>query len=395
MDINNLKTRFIDIYGEGETTAFFSPSRINLIGEHIDYNGGMVLPCAIMLGTYGVARKRSDNTIRLASENMEIKIDVSLHNLKYEKKHGWANYAKGVIYHLMNDGYKAGGMEILVSGNIPNGAGLSSSASLEMLIGEMINVFYNEGRIDRIELIKLCQESENKFIGVMCGIMDQFAIGMGKRNKSILLNCETLQYEYVDLDLKDYTIVIMNTNKRRELNESKYNERRSECEEALRIMNEHKKIDNLCQLSADEFNHMSGLIENETIRKRAQHAVHENDRVKRAIEALKSEDILLLGKLLRESHDSLKNLYEVTGKELDAIVDAANSMEICAGARMMGAGFGGCALALVKSESVEEFMHKVSIIYKEKIGYDASFFVTGIGDGTKMLQNTNLNEKEF
>ncbi len=395
MDINNLKARFFDIYGKGEATAFFSPSRINLIGEHIDYNGGMVLPCAIMLGTYGIARKRSDNVIRLASENMEIKVDIFIDDLKYEKEHGWANYAKGVVYHLKKSGYKTGGMEILVSGNIPNGAGLSSSASLEMLVGEMVNVLFNEGSINRIELIKLCQEAENKFIGVMCGIMDQFAIGMGKRNKSILLNCETLQYEYVDLDLKDYTFVIMNTNKRRELNESKYNERRSECEEALRIINEHKSADNLCQLFADEFDKLSDFIKDETIRKRAKHAVYENDRVKRAVKALKDEDVELLGKLLKESHDSLKNLYEVTGVELDAIVDAANSMDVCAGARMMGAGFGGCAIAIVKNDSVRKFKDKVSVLYKEKIGYDASFFVTGIGDGTKMLQNTNLDEKEF
>ena len=395
MDINNLKAKFFDIYGKGEATAFFSPSRINLIGEHIDYNGGMVLPCAIMLGTYGVVRKRSDNMIRLASENMEIKVDISLDDLKYEREHGWANYAKGVIYYLKKSGYKAGGMEILVSGNIPNGAGLSSSASLEMLVGEMVNVLFNEKSINRIELIKLCQEAENKFIGVMCGIMDQFAIGMGKRNKSILLNCETLQYEYVDLNLKDYTFVIMNTNKRRELNESKYNERRSECEEALRIINEHKSTDNLCQLSSDEFDKLSDFIKNETIRKRAQHAVYENDRVKKAVKALKNEDVELLGKLLKESHDSLKNLYEVTGVELDAIVYASYSMDICAGARMMGAGFGGCAIAIVKNDCIQEFMDNVSVLYKEKIGYDASFFVTGIGDGTKMLQNTNLDEKEF
>lgn len=394
MDINNLKTRFFKIYGEGESNTFFSPSRINLIGEHIDYNGGMVMPCAILLGTYGVVRKRKDNIIKFASENIDMKVDASLLDLKYEKEHGWANYAKGVIYHILKAGYKAGGMEILVSGNIPNGAGLSSSASLELLIGEMVNVLFNDGMIDRIELIKLCQEAENKFVGVMCGIMDQFAIGMGKKNKSILLNCETLQYEYIDLVLKDYTIVIMNTNKRRELSDSKYNERRSECEEALRIINMHNNIDNLCNLTPNEFNQYSGCIEDITIRNRAEHVVFENDRVKKAIEALKNNDIKLLGSLLIESHDSLRDLYEVTGRELDSIVDAANGMKDCVGARMMGAGFGGCAIALVKDKSIQDFTNNVSLIYKEKIGYDASFFVTGIGDGTKMLQDTNIKEKE-
>lgn len=388
MDINSLKSRFLDIYGPGEAAAFFSPSRINLIGEHIDYNGGMVLPCAISLGTYGIARRRSDNMLCLASENMDIRADVSLEGLKYEKKHGWANYAKGVVFHLMKAGYKAGGMEILVSGNIPSGAGLSSSASLEMLVGEMANQLYNNGEIDRIELIKLCQKAENSFVGVMCGIMDQFAIGMGRKNKSIFLNCETLQYEYVDLDLKDYTIVIMNTNKRRALNESKYNERRSQCDKALEILRQHREIENLCQLSPDDFQLLSPFIEDETIRKRAQHAVYENDRVKKATLALKNEDIELLGRLIKESHDSLKNLYEVTGRELDAIADAANSMDFCAGARMTGAGFGGCAIAIVRNERVNEFIDNVNNLYKEKIGYDAGFFVTGIGDGTKMLQNT-------
>lgn len=389
MDINSLRNRFFDIYGPGEAAAFFSPSRINLIGEHVDYNGGMVLPCAISLGTYGIARKRSDSILRLASENMDIRAEVSLCNLKYEEEHGWTNYAKGVIFHLMKAGYRAGGMEILVSGNIPSGAGLSSSASLEMLVGEMINQLYNGGKIDRIELIKLCQEAENSFVGVMCGIMDQFAIGMGRKNKGIYLNCETLQYEYVDLDLKDYTIVVMNTNKIRALNESKYNERRSQCGEALEILKRHREIENLCQLSPEDFRELSGFIEDETIRKRAQHAVYENHRVKKATRALKNEDIGLLGQLIKESHDSLKNLYEVTGAELDTIADAANSMDFCAGARMTGAGFGGCAIAIVKNERVQEFIDNVNNLYREKIGYDAGFFVTGIGDGTKMLQNTD------
>lgn len=391
MDINNLKERFYQIYGEQGGYTFFSPSRINLIGEHIDYNGGMVMPCAILLGTYGVVRKRNDNIVRLASENIDLKVEVSILDLKYENKHGWANYAKGVICELLKSGYKTGGMDILISGNIPNGSGLSSSASLELLIGEMINVLFNDGMISRVELVKLCQKSENNFVGVMCGIMDQFAIGMGKENKSILLNCETLEYKYIDLDLKGYTLVIMNTNKRRELNESKYNERRSECEEALKIIREHKNVDNLCQLSKSEFDIYSGYIKNATVRNRAEHVVCENDRVKKASEALKYNDIKLLGSLLKQSHNSLRDLYEVTGKELDTIVDAANSTYGCIGARMTGAGFGGCAIAIVKNESVHDFNNKVSLVYKEKTGLDAKFYVTGIGDGTKMLEYTKVN----
>jgi len=391
MDINNLKDCFFQIYGGKEGYTFFSPSRINLIGEHIDYNGGMVMPCAILLGTYGVVRKRNDNIVRLASENIDLKVDVSILDLKYENEHGWANYAKGVICQFLESGYKAGGMDILVSGNIPNGSGLSSSASLELLIGEMVNVLFNDGMINRIELVKLCQKAENKFVGVMCGIMDQFAIGMGKENKSILLNCETLEYKYIDLDLKGCTLVIMDTNKSRELNESKYNERRSECEEALRIIKEHKKVDNLCQLSKSEFDKYSGYIENATVRNRAEHVVCENERVKKASGALKDNDIKLLGSLLKQSHNSLRDLYEVTGKELDNIVDAANSTDDCIGARMMGAGFGGCAIAIVKNDSVHDFTNRVSLVYKEKTGRDAKFYVTGIGDGTKMLEDAKVN----
>lgn len=393
MDINNLKDRFLKRYGVGECNVFFSPSRINLIGEHIDYNGGMVMPCAILLGTYGVVRKRDDNIIRLVSENIDIEVETSIFDIKYKKEHGWANYPKGVIYHILKAGYKIGGMDILVSGNIPNGAGLSSSASLELLIGEMVNVLFNNGMIDRVELVKLCQDSENQFIGVMCGIMDQFAVGMGRKNKSILLNCDTLEYEYIDLYLKNYTLVIMNTNKRRELNDSKYNERRRECEEALRIINKYKNIDNLCQLSEEEFYKYSVHIEDEMIRKRAEHVVFENGRVKRASEALKNEDIILLGSLLKQSHNSLKDLYEVTGKELDTIVDSANSIDSCIGARMIGAGFGGCAIALVKNKEVDDFINRVSFIYKRKIGYDAFFYITGIGNGTKMIQEVNFKAK--
>ncbi len=385
MDINLLTSRFYGLYGDGDIDMFFSPSRINLIGEHIDYNGGKVLPGAIQIGTYGIARKRGDNILRLASENFDLKVVTCIDNLRYEKEHNWGNYPKGVVHEMKTRGYNVSGMDILVKGNIPNGAGLSSSASLELLIAEMINVLFNEGNISKIELAKLSQRAENQFVGVNCGIMDQFAIAMGKKNKAILLDTDTLVYDYIDMDLKDNILVIMNTNKRRELSDSKYNERRMECDRALEIIKGHKDIDYLCQLNIDEFEQLKTHIKEENIRKRAEHAVYENDRVNRASEALIHGEIEVLGELLKQSHKSLRDLYEVTGIELDTIVFAANSYDHCLGARMTGAGFGGCAVAIVKKTYVDDFISYVGKAYKEKIGYDAEFIVTGIDDGTRQI----------
>lgn len=385
MDLLKLQERFYELYGKGDTSFFFSPSRINLIGEHIDYNGGKVLPGAIEIGTYGVVRKRDDNLLRLASENIDLKIEASIDDLRYVKEHGWGNYPKGVVHVMKEAGYKVFGMDILIYGNIPNGAGLSSSASLELLIAEMINVLFNEGKISKVELALLAQKAENQFVGVNCGIMDQFAIAMGRKNKAILLNTESLEYDYIDMDLKDNILVIMNTNKRRELSDSKYNERRAECDKALDIIKKEKHIEYLCQLNTEEFEELKILIKEENIRKRAEHAVYENDRVNKASSALINGEIEILGKLLKQSHESLRNLYEVTGIELDTIVDAANSYDNCLGARMTGAGFGGCAVAIVKKNFVDEFIDYVGEIYKEKIGYDAEFIVTGIDDGTRQI----------
>ncbi|MBU5436690.1 galactokinase [Tissierella sp. MSJ-40] len=385
MDLLSLKSRFFQLYGNGEVSIFFSPSRVNLIGEHIDYNGGYVMPCALQLGTYGLVRKRDDGNVRLISKNFDLKIETHVNDLKYKEEHGWGNYPKGVLYYLKKAGYKVSGMDILIKGNIPNGAGLSSSASLELLIGQIVNSLFNEGKISSIELIKICQRAENEFIGVKCGIMDQFAIAMGKKDKGILLDCHTLYYEYIDMNLRDYTLVIMNTNKRRELNDSKYNKRREECEIALNIVRRYKNIENLCQLTIEEYNELELYIEDETIRNRAKHAVYENGRVLEACEVLKKGDIKELGKLLVQSHNSLKDLYEVTGVELDTIVEEAIAYEDCIGARMTGAGFGGCAIAFVKEDKVEDFINKVGQTYKNKIGYEASFYITGIGDGTREL----------
>lgn len=385
MNLDELRLKFSTIYGTRSMDAFFSPSRINIIGEHIDYNGGKVLPGAIELGTYGLVRKRGDNILCLASENIDLKVEVDIDDLRFNIEDGWGNYPKGVLYFIREAGYNIGGMDILIEGNIPNGAGLSSSASLELLIGEMVNDLFNGGRIPRIELVKICQRAENDFVGVKCGIMDQFAIGMGRRNKAILLDTNILKYEYIDMDLKDNIIVIMNTNKRRELSNSKYNERRAECELGLEIIRKYKNIENLCDLEIEEYERLRDYISQDNIRNRVEHAVYENHRVNRTSDALKKGDIQLVGRLLIESHNSLRNLYEVTGRELDCIVDSANEYPHCLGARMTGAGFGGCAIAIVKKNKVEEFMDFVGNRYREEIGYDGEFYITDIGDGVKKI----------
>lgn len=387
MSLEELKHKFIDIFGQGigEIISFHSPGRINLIGEHIDYNGGLVFPCALDFGTYGLVRKRNDSKINFVSTNFDLRITDDINNIEYKKEDDWANYPKGVIKVMKDKGFRVGGMDILISGDIPNGAGLSSSASLEVLIGYMVNVLFNEETIPMIELIKISQKAENDFVGVNCGIMDQFAVGMGKENKAILLDCNTLEYSYADLDLKDYTLVLINTNKRRALNESKYNERREECDKVLNIIKSQKYFKNLCEISKDDFQSYKELLESEVLKKRAKHVVYENERVKEAYKALNEGDLKRFGQLLIESHNSLRDLYEVTGKELDTVVEEALKVEGCIGARMTGAGFGGCAISIVRKDRVKDFMEIVGKNYKATIGYEPSFYLSGIGNGTRKL----------
>lgn len=381
--IDNFKKRFGD---QGEILAFFAPGRVNLIGEHTDYNGGNVFPCALTLGTYALARKRKDSIIRLFSDNFEHIgiIEVDLEDLNCEKDNYWANYPIGVVKAFREGGYSVDkGFDILFSGNIPNGAGLSSSASIELVTSIALKVLFKLD-IEMIEMVKLSQYSENKFNGVNCGIMDQFACGMGRKNHGILLDTNTLKYEYVPIKLDNISIVIANTNKRRGLAVSKYNERRRECENALKQLKKELDIYSLGDLSEEEFERYKYLIKDDTERKRAKHAVYENQRTLKAVEALNNGDIVLFGKLMNESHISLRDDYEVTGIELDTLASAAWQNDAI-GSRMTGAGFGGCTVSLIYNDRLQEFIERTGHEYEAAIGYKADFYVVSIGDGAKQI----------
>lgn len=378
---------FTDIFEVPGEALFFSPGRVNLIGEHTDYNGGMVFPCAITFGTYAVVSKRTDSCMRLFSNNFKEKgiIDVALQTLHYDKKDDWANYVKGVLYFLQQEGFEIPcGLNILIEGNIPNGAGLSSSASLEVLTGTILKETF-QLPISKLDIIKLSQKAENQFVGMNCGIMDQFIIGMGKKDHAIALDTGTLEYTYAPVQLKQASIVIMNTNKQRGLTDSKYNERRAECEHALSQIQTVVKIKNLCDLKETEFEKVQHVITSPVERKRARHAVLENIRVKKAIAALEKNDIEEFGALMNASHISLRDDYEVTGIELDTLVESAWNQSGTIGARMTGAGFGGCAIAIVRNDDIEDFTAAVRREYTQAIGYEPDFYIASIGDGAGKL----------
>ena len=385
--LENLKKKFEEVFGAKSERVFFSPGRVNLIGEHTDYNGGHVFPCALDFGTYALIKTRTDKTVRAYSDNfvsMGI-IEFDIENLVNEEKHDWANYPKGVIKCFKDEGFLIDkGFDILFFGNIPNGAGLSSSASIELAMSVVLKGLFNL-EVDMIKMVKLSQKAENSFIGVNCGIMDQFAIGMGKKDSAILLDCNTLKYAYAPVVLKDASIVIGNTNKRRGLADSKYNERRGECERALSQLKEKLNITSLGNLSIAEFEINKEIITNEIDRKRAKHAVYENQRTLEAVEKLGQGDIEAFGKLMNQSHISLRDDYEVTGFELDSLVEAAWKQEGVIGARMTGAGFGGCTVAIVKNANVESFIKNVGAEYKEKTGLTAEFYIANIGDGAREI----------
>lgn len=369
-------------------SVFFAPGRINLIGEHTDYNGGHVFPASISFGTYALGVKREDQKLRFYSMNFPEKgiIECDLTNLYYDKSHDWANYPKGMILSLIEAGYDIShGADILFYGNIPNGAGLSSSASIELVTGVLFEGLY-EKNIDRIEMVKIGQKVENQYIGVNSGIMDQFAIGMGKKDHAILLNCDTLEYSYAPVNLNNHVIMIMNSNKQRTLAGSKYNERRSQCEMALKDLQRKLPIHSLGELTKDAFENNKYLITDEINQKRAKHAVYENARTIEALNQLKQGKLLDFGALMNESHISLRDDYEVTGLELDTIVEAAWQQDGVLGARMTGAGFGGCAIAIVEKKNAKTFKKNVNAIYREQTSYDATFHIATIGDGAKELK---------
>lgn len=380
--------RFQEIFGaEGQIGVYFAPGRVNLIGEHTDYNGGHVFPCALTIGTYGAVRKRNDNKLRFYSMNFEHLnvIESSLDDLTPRKNAGWTNYPKGVMWALREKGYEIPcGIDLMLFGNIPNGSGLSSSASVEVLTGYILNDLFDLG-ISNQDLALLGQFSENNFNGVNCGIMDQFAIAMGKKDHAIFLDTADLSFEYAPIKLEGAKIVISCSNKKRGLGDSKYNERCAECEEALEEIRQKVKVDSLGDLSEEQFEEVKDAIKDATRQKRAKHAVYENQRTIKAVQALKANDIELFGKLMNASHVSLRDDYEVTGIELDTLVEEAWKVDGVIGSRMTGAGFGGCTVSIVKDDAVDTFIEKVGTAYKAAIGYAADFYVVQIGDGPAKL----------
>lgn len=385
--LDKIKSEFEKVFSKKAERFFFAPGRINLIGEHTDYNGGHVFPCAITLGTYAAVSFNGSNKCSLYSMNFESLgvINVDLDDLAYKKEDNWTNYVKGMIKELKSKGFIIDkGVDILFYGEIPNGAGLSSSASIELVSGVLLKGMFNLD-VEMIDLIKAGKAVENNYIGVNSGIMDQFAIGMGKKDCAILLDCNTLKYSYAPVKLDDYNIIIMNTNKRRELADSKYNERRAECENALAILKKELNINSLGELDAETFEKYKHLIKDQVILKRAKHAVYENIRTVKALEELNKGNLEVFGKLINESHISLKNDYEVTGKELDTLAETAWKQEGILGARMTGAGFGGCAIAIVKKASTDKFIKNVGEAYLKEIGYKADFYIANIGDGAKEI----------
>lgn len=380
--------KFKELFGdEGEIGVYFAPGRVNMIGEHTDYNGGHVFPCALTIGTYGVVRKREDQKLRFYSMNFEQLgvIESSIVDLKPEKEADWTNYPKGMIWAFGEKGMKTEqGMDLVLYGNIPNGSGLSSSASVEVLTGFILKDLFGF-EVTNQEIALIGQYSENKFNGVNCGIMDQFAIAMGKAGHAIFLDTATLQYEYAPIQLKDAKIVISCSNKKRGLGDSKYNERRGECESALAQIGEVIGINALGDLTEEQFEQYKDSIKDSVCQKRAKHAVYENQRTIKAVEALKNNNVTLFGELMNASHVSLRDDYEVTGIELDTLVEEAWKVEGVIGSRMTGAGFGGCTVSIVKESAVDEFIEKVGAAYQKKIGYGADFYVVEIGDGPVKL----------
>jgi galactokinase len=386
MNIEEIKESFHSLYGKNdqESHLFFSPGRVNLIGEHTDYNGGYVFPCALSFGTYLMVRENGLRKVRFATTNFDHRGTVDLDEPFNPDGKSWINYPVGVLNEFRKRAREVRGLDLLYSGDIPNGAGLSSSASIEMVTAYAMNQLFGFG-FDRMELVKLSQNAENLFVGVNCGIMDQFASGMGEADHALFLNCDTLDYEKVPLKLKDLKIIIANTNKRRGLADSKYNERRAECEAAVKAIQKERPIRHLSELTLEAFNEYAHLIDNEIQKKRAKHVITENHRTLQAVQALHSGNISTFGELMNQSHDSLRDDYEVTGKELDSLVAEARMVNGTVGSRMTGAGFGGCTVNIVAEDEVENFIREVGKGYTQKTGLIADFYVAEVGGGSRQV----------
>lgn len=371
----------------GDGKVYFAPGRVNLIGEHTDYNGGHVFPCALTIGTYAAARKRSDRKLRFYSVNFPQNgvIETSLDELVPDDAYGWTNYPKGVIYTFIKDGYLINeGLDMAVYGNIPNGSGLSSSASLEVLTGFILRDMYGFEISNQILAI-IGQDSENNYNGMNCGIMDQFAVAMGKKDCAIFLDTSDLSYEYVPICMEGAKIVISNTNKKHELTSSAYNTRRCECEQALEELQRVTDIEHLCDLTDEQFEKYKDAIKDPVRQKRAKHAVYENQRTIEAVRVLKEGNLKRFGELMNEAHVSVSKDYEVSCEELDTLAEEAWKIDGCIGSRMTGGGFGGCTVSIVRDEAVDTFVKQVGEAYKKKIGYEASFYVVSIGDGPRVV----------
>ena len=374
-----IKTKFKEIFGEEAEAVYSAAGRVNLIGEHVDYCGGNVLPAALSLCCKVAVRKNGTNLMRIYSTSFDTRVDADLSRTEDYKNIPWGSYQIGVAHVLKEAGYNVVGCDILYDCDVPSGSGLSSSAAVEVATAYALAKL-GGNKIDKVELAVLSQKAENEFCGVNCGIMDQFASANGKKDHAVLLDCSTLAYTCVPLDLKDSVLVLANCNKPHNLRESKYNERRSEVETALKIIQTELKVENLAQVKPAQLEQFRERL-GETVYRRARHVTGECERVAKSVEALNNGDLQAFGQLLYQSHYSLKNDYEVTGKELDALVEGAEKQEGCIGSRMTGAGFGGCTVSLVKKACVDSFIQNVGAYYRDKIGYDASFYVAEIADG--------------
>ena len=386
MDKNTLREKFYEKFGNRniKPVLFFSPGRVNLIGEHTDYNGGFVFPCALNYGTYLLIRKIKGNNLKFSTLNFNSDETVANSGLFKNTSKKWINYPLGVVNEFLKKDKTVTGLELLYYGDVPNGAGLSSSASIEMVTAVALNDIFS-ARFSTLELVKMSQKAENVFVGMNCGIMDQFAVGFGEKNHAIFLNCDTLKYENVPVILNDNALIITNTNKRRGLTDSKYNERRSECDKAVVYLQAYKKIRNLSEITTDELGILEKYIPDQIVRKRAKHVISENGRVTEAVKVLRENKIARFGELMNLSHDSLKDDYEVTGIELDTLVYEARKLPGVIGTRMTGAGFGGCTVSIVSKKHLEQFMNDLKKAYTKRTRLIPDFYQPEIGDGARKI----------